>query len=380
VIQYHIKTVNMSETSTIARKHHTDLQQLAISNATQDLNKRRTSSQSSSSSKNSLPSPSIVAARAYQLDHEIPIGPKADAQQRRKSLFEAHQFPRRHSSFPAEGDLAAQLDNFTFSSPKSKLQTVPETADVPEIQIDEAADVQMTGTKQNDLVKIGKIASRERSDDLLVAASDVPFLYIHDRLRDWGSVYLGNTETADAFVNAVSLRRPSLVLTREEGHALQPGSSNLVTIRARVAPRAKERKPFLIQRQFDIEDLRTSIPASGTRSAGTSTPRLRRSARQRRLSAQPLSSGSKTRGRKEGGAGKGPSSLGKGVIPVHIEYALHYLPVLGALMLSGHVRKGDSIDLPVPRPEAWRDVVSYVYTGKGEITPAMRYYVPSWKC
>jgi len=188
---------------------------------------------------------------------------------------------------------------------------VPESPDVPEIQIEEAADVQMTGTKQNDLVKIGKIASIERSDDLLVAASDVPFLYIHNRLRDWGSVYLGNTETADAFVNAVSLRRPSLVLTGEESHALQPGSSNLVTIRARVAPRAKERKPFLIQRQFDIEDLRTSIPASRNRSAGASPPRLRRSARQRRLSVQPLSSDSKMRERRGGGSGKDPDSLGK---------------------------------------------------------------------
>jgi hypothetical protein len=41
-------------------------------------------------------------------------------------------------------------------------------------------------------------------------------------------------------------------------------------------------------------------------------------------------------------------------------------------MLSGHVRKGDSIDLPIPRPEAWADVISYIYTGKGEITPVMR--------
>jgi hypothetical protein len=41
-------------------------------------------------------------------------------------------------------------------------------------------------------------------------------------------------------------------------------------------------------------------------------------------------------------------------------------------MLSGHVRKGDSIDLPVPRPDAWLDVISYIYTGKGKITSAMR--------
>lgn len=41
-------------------------------------------------------------------------------------------------------------------------------------------------------------------------------------------------------------------------------------------------------------------------------------------------------------------------------------------MLSGHIRKGDSIDLPLPRPEAWRAVISYIYTGKGEITPAVK--------
>ena len=44
-------------------------------------------------------------------------------------------------------------------------------------------------------------------------------------------------------------------------------------------------------------------------------------------------------------------------------------------MLSGHVRKGDSIDLPIPHPEAWRDVLTYIYTGRGShesFTTAMR--------
>jgi hypothetical protein len=54
-----------------------------------------------------------------------------------------------------------------------------------------------------------------------------------------------------------------------------------------------------------------------------------------------------------------------------VEYALHYLPVLAALMLSGHIRKGDVVDLPLPRPEAWRESVSHIYTGKGEVTTAM---------
>lgn len=41
-------------------------------------------------------------------------------------------------------------------------------------------------------------------------------------------------------------------------------------------------------------------------------------------------------------------------------------------MLSGHVKTGDTIDLPMPHPEAWAQTVSYSYTGKGELTEAMK--------
>jgi hypothetical protein len=41
-------------------------------------------------------------------------------------------------------------------------------------------------------------------------------------------------------------------------------------------------------------------------------------------------------------------------------------------MLSGHVRKGDSIDLPLPQPESWPDVVAYIYTGCGSLTASMK--------
>jgi hypothetical protein len=319
----------MSEMSTVSRIRHTDLHPLSTSIVSQTLGKRRGSSQSSSSSTNStatLPSPSIVAARAYYLENETPIGPKLNAQQRRRSLFEVHQFPRRHSAVAIEGDLAAQLECFTFS-PKIKLQTVSETPEsVPEIKVEEAPDVNMTGnyTKRNDLVKIGKIASRRKSDDLLVAASDVPFLYIHDRLRDWGGVYLGNTATADAFVNAVSVRRPSLALAKEDVLELLPRSSNLVTIRARVVPKAKERKAFLIQRQFDIEDLRAGIPRSRNRSEGASPPRLGGSSRQRRSSAQPLSSD--RRGSTESRRGDSLYHLGKGAVPIRKYISLASYP------------------------------------------------------
>jgi hypothetical protein len=112
----------------------------------------------------------------------------------------------------------------------------------------------------------------------------VPFQYTHNHLKNWGYAYLGNSETADAFVNAVSLRRPSLALVKED---TQVESADLVTIRARVVPKAKERKPFLIQRRFNIEEIRSRIPKSSVSiDQESKTPiRLRRSSRNRRSSA-----------------------------------------------------------------------------------------------
>lgn len=41
-------------------------------------------------------------------------------------------------------------------------------------------------------------------------------------------------------------------------------------------------------------------------------------------------------------------------------------------MLSGHVKTGDTIDLPMPHPEAWTQTVAYSYTGRGELTEAIK--------
>ena len=49
-----------------------------------------------------------------------------------------------------------------------------------------------------------------------------------------------------------------------------------------------------------------------------------------------------------------------------------FLPVLAALILSGHIHKGDIIDMPLPYPEVWTRTVAYLYTGQGELTQAMK--------
>jgi hypothetical protein len=66
---------------------------------------RRASTQSITA----IPSPSSVAARACHLQRRPPIGHEWNAKQRRKSLFEAQQTPRRHSAFTPQGELAVRM-------------------------------------------------------------------------------------------------------------------------------------------------------------------------------------------------------------------------------------------------------------------------------
>jgi hypothetical protein len=53
-------------------------------------------------------------------------------------------------------------------------------------------------------------------------------------------------------------------------------------------------------------------------------------------------------------------------------YASAYFPVLAVILSSGHIEKGDIIDLPMPNPKAWPRTVAHVYTGQGELTEAIK--------
>lgn len=312
----------------MARRHHTELQPLSTRPTTPVITAHRNSMQTRRSSTAisalALPSPSIVAARAFYLEYAAPIGPRMDATQRRRSLIEPHQLlPRRHSVMPTPGGLAMQLENITISSTSRQLQTVPE-ADEPEtkIKIEDDSDTSMSKLKSGGTVEAEIFQPRWRSTALCgtpqEAVRQVPFQYTHNHLRDWGYAYLGNGATADAFVNAVNLRRPSLELVKEEEAEVKSVFSDLVTIRARVIPKGKERKPFLIQRQFDIDELRKSIPPvkTPTHSDNFGPNPLRRSSRVRRSSVQQIPTGGQRRGSAEIHHGHMVAILGKGAIPV----------------------------------------------------------------
>jgi hypothetical protein len=258
----------------------------------------------------------MTAAHAYYHELASPIKSE-NAIKWHRSLIQGQQVPRRHSVLSITGNLVSQLENFRFSSSEKDLESVPEGEETGRKIKTEADDVCMSEIRE-----AAPDIQRVRKSSLFCGTPQevlrqVPFQYTHDHLRDWGYAYLGNSQTADAFVNAVSLRRPSLTLVKDE---LQAKSLDLVTIRARVVPNAKERKPFLIQRQFNIEELRSSIPKTQVSrdSEGDSTPnRLRRSSRIRRSSAwqarEPQRKGPEIC---RTPIAERPSTLGHGALPI----------------------------------------------------------------
>jgi len=270
------------------RRHHTDIPPLETRPDTPVNRTRRKSTQGQGSLPTKptplLPSPSIITARAYFFELASPIGPdEKNETRRRRSLIQGHPLPRRHSILPTTGNLVSQLENFKFTPAGNDLQAVSEGEETQRKIKTEDDDLCMNETTESTPVQ------QIRKSSLICGTPQevlrqVPFQYTHDHLRDWGHAYLGNSETADAFVHAMSLRRPSL----EAKDEFQVWSADVVTIRARVLPKAKERKPFLIQRQFNIDELRSRIPKPQVIRdlEGDNTPsQPRRSSRIRRSSA-----------------------------------------------------------------------------------------------
>ncbi|KAI0839312.1 hypothetical protein F5Y06DRAFT_266507 [Hypoxylon sp. FL0890] len=214
---------------------------------------------------------------------------------------------------------------------------------------------------------------------------------LQDQLRTWGHVYYGNAKTADAFIIARSLRRrnPSPTATTSPKF-LRPGpgtlSNNRLTVRAIVRPRALDRPSFLIQRNFNLDELRASVPDPLPRQeVGDGLNQQRRRSLPAASPQGTTPACTQARPRRSSSVRSstllrpGASSLDidslirdAKAVPIHLKYARAYLPVIAALLVSGHVHEGDVIYLPLPHAEVWPETAQYVYTGQGELTEAIR--------
>ncbi|KAG6368457.1 hypothetical protein INS49_002664 [Diaporthe citri] len=294
----------------------------------------------------------------------------------------------------AEQSMSARVNLLTMESPmRSRTPVFPPTApNTPMLaspsthrrqsMAQEARSILLSGMSPSQASSVGAVANRKLSAPAeVIQKQQRPTMALLDpgMLHAWGHVYLGDLTKADVLVAPAALRRLSGT-EQPDSAGERNGHSDRIAIRARVRPKGRERKPFLIERSLDMSVLRAVVTSAATpvrsprRQAvaplspdTVSSPRLPASplaASRRRssvTSSSPLSS--RASHQQRGGSRE---------MPIHLPYARTYLPALAALMLSGHVKTGDTIDLPMPHPEAWTQTVAYSYTGRGELTEAIK--------
>ncbi|KAI0601586.1 hypothetical protein F4775DRAFT_540575 [Biscogniauxia sp. FL1348] len=223
--------------------------------------------------------------------------------------------------------------------------------------------------------------------------SAIHFSLYHE-LRNTGHMHFNNAKTADAFIIPRSLRRESNPFTETSPFRMPQGGDELprlkmpnqITVRIVIRPRAHERKLFKFQHSFDMDELRASIPdppplpsggnISGEEQDLVSNPVIHSTPMPRRRTSTVRSnsiSSTSPRDLRSGHTTDYKSLLADPkTMPIHLKYASAFLPVLAGLLQLGDVRKGDVVYLPVPHAGAWPQTLRYVYTGRGELTPAVR--------
>lgn len=176
----------------------------------------------------------------------------------------------------AEQSMAARVVNMTMDSPmRAKAAVLPvtapstpqqrsPTAQKRQTMVEETRSMLLSGMSPSQANDLGIVANRtlsastptdviqkQRRQSLMLLQTDV--------LQNWGHVYFGDPTKADVFVAPSALRRLSGT-DSFEGHS----HSDRLVIRARVRPRGKERKPFIITRSFNLDELRATLPSPST--------------------------------------------------------------------------------------------------------------------
>jgi len=148
--------------------------------------------------------------------------------------------------------------------------------------------------------------------------NNIPRPYILKRLLDLGPYFVGQESTAQVFVEALPMNEKNPLYKVE------------------VVPRDTESQPFRIVKRHKYSE-------SSDESDGTPPPE------------SPVAPNDYE---DDEIAYTSPS------LPVHVEYAVFRLPLLGSMLLSGQVFCGDTLKMPLPYPEVWTAVVGWMYTNK----------------
>lgn len=196
----------------------------------------------------------------------------------RQGSFSGDRPSGRPLSPIAERAMAARVGNLTMDSPLHAAQsanlpsTAPNTpsnaqqashAGLQRSLVDETRSMLLSGMTVSQANHLGTVANRRLSapaDALPNSRRQSLALLQPDMLQAWGHVYFNEPARADVLVASSALRRQSGVAMTDGGGM----DGNSVVIRARIRPRNKDRKPFLIARKFDLSQLRTTLPSTPT--------------------------------------------------------------------------------------------------------------------
>jgi hypothetical protein len=147
---------------------------------------------------------------------------------------------------------------------------------------------------------------------------DVPRPYVLKRLLDLGAFFVGHEATAQAFVQAIPL------------------NDKLSLYKVEVVPQDAQSEPYRL-----VKRPRSSESSSEDSDATPPPP-------------TPIDISDSD----------DDEEYTSPRLPVHVEYAVYRLPLLGSMLLSGQVFCGDTLRMPLPYPEVWTAVVGWMYTNK----------------
>jgi hypothetical protein len=147
---------------------------------------------------------------------------------------------------------------------------------------------------------------------------NIPNPYILKRLLDLGPYFVGHESTAQVFVEAIPMNEKNQLYKVE------------------IVPRDTESEPFRLVKRSRYDD-------SSDESDSTPPP------------DSPVTPNDFDDNEVEYTSPR---------LPIHVEYAVFRLPLLGSMLLSGQVFCGDTLKMPLPYPEVWTAVVGWMYTNK----------------
>lgn len=175
-----------------------------------------------------------------------------------------------------EQTMAARVGNMAVESPLYTTTstilpfTAPSTPDISRSSskarpgrsiVDETRSMLLSGMTVSQASDLGTVANRRLSaaaEALQKNRRQSLTVLPPEKLQAWGHVYLNDPTKADVLVAPSALRRHS-------GSGQVDGvEGNRLAIRARIRPRSKDRRAFVIARSFDLEQLRTTLPTTPT--------------------------------------------------------------------------------------------------------------------